>query len=190
MVFNIVTVLSDRKTKYLRDYDESLNYTEIGLISHLILSVVFKWKKKRDLWPLSVISCNDIENPFEYIHCHKVSEWYLEPIHWNFHLDVQYLFKLYTHYLSALCGFVLKVSLNIFAKTPEHYITKYYLLNVIHEIIYFYSSLTHTWVFDTFPLSTFDTREYFDAFIELIIKVTGNSILGHLTGRASFFTAM
>lgn len=46
-------------------------------------------------------------------------------------------------------------------------------MNVIHEILYFYSSLRNTCVFDTFPLSALDMRGYFDVFIELIVKVTG-----------------
>lgn len=76
--------------------------------------------------------------------------------------------------MSALFRFVLKISLNkYFYEHYRCYVTKYYLLNVIHEIIYFYSSLRNTCVFDTFPLSALDMRGYFDVFIELIVKVTG-----------------
>lgn len=75
-------------------------------------------------------------------------------------------------FITCLFRFVLKISLNIFTNTTDA-VTKYYLLNVIHEIIYFYSSLRNTCVFDTSSLSAFDMKGYFDVFIELIVKVTG-----------------
>lgn len=91
------------------------------------------------------------------------------PLEFSFRCLVYFNFT----FLSALFRFVLKVSLNIFAKITKHYITKYYLLNIIHKAIYFYSSLKNTCVFDTSPLSAFNMREYFNVFIELIVKVTG-----------------
>lgn len=43
---------------------------------------------------------------------------------------------------------------------------------VIHEIIYFYSSLRKS-CFDTSPLGTFDSRDCFDVFIEVIVEDAG-----------------
>lgn len=56
------------------------------------------------------------------------------------------------------------------------------------EIIYFYSSLRGTCVFDTSPLSAFDMRGYFPVFIKLTVNRC--SILGYFTGSPCFFTAM
>lgn len=47
----------------------------------------------------------------------------------------------------------------------------HYLLNIMHAVIYFYSSLRNTCVFDTSPWTAFDLRGYFDVLIELIVKV-------------------
>lgn len=91
-------------------------------------------------------------------------------------------------FITCLFRFVLKVSLNIFTEITEHYITKYYLLNLIHEIVYFYFSLRNTCVFDTFPLSAFDMRRYFGVFIKL--TVIRYSILGYFVGSLCFSTEM
>lgn len=84
-------------------------------VESLLLNTVFKWRTKERKWnlcPLGIVSCCDIQNPYEYIQFHLISEWYSEKIHWNFHSAAQYVCKFYIHYMSALFRFALQFCLD------------------------------------------------------------------------------